>query len=87
MNEPRTATVAIIKVAGRFKAMVGEVVEYGDYATTAARTAAAKFFGVPEAAIEVEPDAAVLTVRVKSDRDLSALDSQPSTARPEARAS
>lgn len=61
----RTATVAVIKMGGRFKAFVGDVVEYGDYATIAARTAAAKYFGVAEAQIEVEPEGAVLTVRVK----------------------
>lgn len=64
-GQPRTATVAVIKMAGRYKAIVGEQVEFGDFATTAARAAAAKHFGVAESQVEVEPEAAVLTVRVK----------------------
>lgn len=62
---PQPVTILVVKIAGRFKATAGEVVEYGDYATTAARAAAAKHFSVPEASIEVEPVNACLTARVK----------------------
>lgn len=58
-------TVLVIKLPGRFKAIVGESTAYGDYATTAARTAAAAHFGVPEAQIEIEPVNATLTARVR----------------------
>ena len=59
-------TILVIKVPpGRFKAIVGEQVEYGDYATTAARAAAAKHFGVAESQIEIDPVNTTLTARVK----------------------
>lgn len=61
----RSAAVVVIKTAGRFKAIVGEQIEFGDSATCAARAAGAKHFGVPEHQIEVEPETATLTVRVK----------------------
>jgi hypothetical protein len=59
-------SVLVIKVPpGRFKAVVGDQIEYGDYATTAARAAAAKHFHVAESDIEVDPVNATLTARVK----------------------
>jgi hypothetical protein len=65
-NVSSPITVLVIKVPpGRFKAIVGDQVEYGDYATTAARAAAAKHFGVPEDKIEVDPINATLSASVK----------------------
>lgn len=67
MSANGDVTVLTIKVPpGRFKAMVGDQVEYGDYATQAARAAAAKHFGVPQTQIEIEPVNATLTARVKA---------------------
>lgn len=60
------ASVVVIKVAGRFKAFVGAEHEFGDSATCAARAAAAKHFGVPEQQIEIEPQTATLTARVRA---------------------
>lgn len=64
--EPRSAEVFTIKMANRYKAIVGTVIEYGDYATQAARAAGAKHFGVAPEQIDVEPIDARLRVRVKS---------------------
>lgn len=61
-------TVLLVKTCGRFKAIVGAEVEYADFATIAARTAAAKHFGVSEDRIEVELGDAGLTVRVRRTR-------------------
>lgn len=65
MSDTASVTILTIKMAGRFKAMVGDQVEYGDYATQAARTAAAKHFRVSEEQIEIEPVNATLTARLK----------------------
>ncbi len=64
-DTPIEATVVTIKLNGRFKAIVGAQMEWGDYATTAARAAAAKHFGVPESQVEIEPVNATLRARVK----------------------
>ncbi len=65
MSAAETSPVLVIKLCGRFKAVVGSAVAYGDSATTAARTAAAEHFKVPEAEIEIEPETATLRARVK----------------------
>ncbi|WP_414664878.1 hypothetical protein [Horticoccus sp. 23ND18S-11] len=58
------ATVLVVKTAGRFHATVGISAAWGDYATIAARDAAALHFGVPAEKISVEPVNATLTAAV-----------------------
>jgi hypothetical protein len=59
-----TVTILVVKTAGRFHATAGIAAAWGDYATIAARDAAALHFGVPAERIEVDPVNATLVARV-----------------------
>lgn len=58
-------TILVVKTAGRFHATAGIAAAWGDYATIAARDAAALHFGVPAEQIQVEPVNATLIASVK----------------------
>ena len=67
MNSPHV-TILVVKTAGRFHATAGIAAAWGDYATTAAREAAAKHFGVPAEQIEIDPVNATLVASVKPQK-------------------
>ncbi len=64
-NTGQNVTILVVKTAGRFHATAGTAAAWGDYATIAARDAAALHFGVPSERIQVEPVNATLVATVK----------------------
>lgn len=64
MSTGQKVTILVVKTAGRFHATAGIAAAWADYATIAARDAAALHFGVPAEQIQVEPVKATLVATV-----------------------